>query len=396
MVGCKLKGDTTNDASTAGLVSIDANILVEKCEFQHFKSGGIMVQARPQNVVEIINNDIISCDTNGIYIQGKQCRPRIQENRINFCRCAAINTNLDVQAIIIRNSFNLNEVGIEIYNNQSHLIENRIERSHENGIKITGTNRSQLCTAKIWKNTINACGYNGIVIQGGQCNPDVRGNIIKQNRKAGTKLTEDAVAHIGGTEKADIKFIPQPLKADATTNNTFMTAKKEAIRTFKGGSIRGAADTVLSDNEDPDAAEHRPDDLVNLDYNEITVTAQMRVKSFPNANVISHNYNQGILIVEGSSAEIIANKIEHNIKANIALGGQETGKTRVMYNYILSSKSGEGIFVVEGEKDLLIEDNQIEHNQDGIVIVNSDGKIKNNKLKQNTRSGVLSAGKSTA
>jgi parallel beta-helix repeat protein len=120
------------------------------------------------------------------------------------------------------------------------------------------------------------------------------------------------------------------------------------------------------------------------------------VKSFPNANVISHNYNQGILIVEGSSAEIIANKIEHNIKANIALGGEKTGDTRIMYNYILASKSGEGIFVVEGEKELLIEDNQIESNQDGIVVVNSQGKIKNNKIKHNTRSGVLSAGRSSA
>ena len=120
--------------------------------------------------------------------------------------------------------------------------------------------------------------------------------------------------------------------------------------------------------------------MQNLDYNEITVTAQIRVKSFPNANVISHNYNQGILIVEGSSAEIIANEIKHNIKANIALGGKETGKTRIMYNYIKHSKSGEGIFVVEGEKELLIEDNYIEHNQDGVVIVNSDGKIKGNTL----------------
>lgn len=323
-------------------------------------------------------------------------------NRINFCRCAAINTNLDVQAIIIKNSFNLNEVGIEIYNNQSHLIENKIERSHENGIKITGTNRSQLCTAKIWKNTINACGYNGIVIQGGQCNPDVRGNIIKQNRKAGIKLTEDAIAHIGGTEKADIKFIPDPQRGqDTANNNTFMTAKKEAIRYFKGGSIKGggAADTVFSEAMEEEAAEvvqQTPDDLQNLDYNEITVTAQIRVKSFPNANVISHNYNQGILIVEGSSAEIIANEIKHNIKANIALGGKETGKTRIMYNYIKHSKSGEGIFVVEGEKELLIEDNYIEHNQDGVVIVNSDGKIKGNTLQQNTRSGVLSAGRSTA
>jgi hypothetical protein len=63
------------------------------------------------------------------------------------------------------------------------------------------------------------------------------------------------------------------------------------------------------------------------------------------------------LIVEGSSAEIIANKIENNIKANIALGGEQTSKTRIMYNYIFNSKSGEGIFVVEGERELLIEDN---------------------------------------
>ena len=122
----------------------------------------------------------------------------------------------------------------------------------------------------------------------------------------------------------------------------------------------------------------------------------MRIKSFPNANVISHNYNQGILIVEGSSAEIISNKIEFNIKANIALGGQASGQTRIMYNYILNSKSGEGVFVVEGEEQLLIEDNQIEQNQDGIVLVNSKGKVKNNKIIQNTRSGVLSAGKTTA
>lgn len=63
------------------------------------------------------------------------------------------------------------------------------------------------------------------------------------------------------------------------------------------------------------------------------------------------------MIVEGSSCEIIANKIDNNIKANIALGGEKTGKTRILYNYIMNSKSGEGVFVVEGEKELLIEDN---------------------------------------
>mmetsp|Transcript_11720 Transcript_11720/g.15915 ORF Transcript_11720/g.15915 Transcript_11720/m.15915 type:complete len:132 (+) Transcript_11720:1756-2151(+) len=67
-----------------------------------------------------------------------------------------------------------------------------------------------------------------------------------------------------------------------------------------------------------------------------------------------------------------------------------------MYNYIFNSKSGEGIFVVEGEKELLVEDNQIESNQDGVVLVNSDGKIKGNRIMHNTRSGVLSAGRTIA
>ena len=181
----------------------------------------------------------------------------------------------------------------------------------------------------------------------------MRGTIIKQNRKAGIKITEFAIAHIGGTEKADIKFIPQPhVRGDGATNNTFMTAKKEAIRTF--GSLSNGHNF---DGSDATAIDINKDELHNLDYLEIATSAALRIKSFPNANVISHNYNQGILIVEGSSAEIIANKIEENIKANIAIGGKKTGETRIMYNYILNSKSGEGIFVVEGESNLLIEDN---------------------------------------
>ena len=40
---CKFKGDTTNDASTAGIVSMDADVQIYRSEFQHFKSGGILV-----------------------------------------------------------------------------------------------------------------------------------------------------------------------------------------------------------------------------------------------------------------------------------------------------------------------------------------------------------------
>ena len=106
----------------------------------------------------------------------------------------------------------------------------------------------------------------------------------------------------------------------------------------------------------------------------------MKVKSFPNPNVISQNYNQGILVVEGSYAKIISNRIESNIKANIALGGARSGNTRIKFNYIEFSKS-EGIFVAEGEPTLIIEDNLIEQNSDGIVLVNSDGQIRSNQIR---------------
>jgi Flp pilus assembly CpaF family ATPase len=62
------------------------------------------------------------------------------------------------------------------------------------------------------------------------------------------------------------------------------------------------------------------------------------------------------LLTEGCSAQIIANKIDGNMKANVACGGTSSGKTRIMYNYIENSKQ-EGIFVIDGERELRIEDN---------------------------------------
>jgi hypothetical protein len=63
-------------------------------------------------------------------------------------------------------------------------------------------------------------------------------------------------------------------------------------------------------------------------------------------------------LVEGSYATIIANKLDANIKANIAVGGVESGRTKIKYNIIENSKS-EGIFIMQGEEKLLIEENQI-------------------------------------
>lgn len=96
-------------------------------------------------------------------------------------------------------------------------------------------------------------------------------------------------------------------------------------------------------------------------------------------NTIASNYNQGILVVEGSYALIQSNAFDKNIKASIALGGKNSGQTKIRWNSIEGSKA-EGIFVVEGEERLLIEENKIRGNLDGIVMVNSRGVVRKNQI----------------
>lgn len=166
-----------------------------------------------------------------------------------------------------------------------------IERSHENGIKITGVDKSQMCTAVVWKNVVTSCGHNGLLIQGDQCRPDVRGNIISQNRRAGIKLTEMAIAHIGGTTKADIKFIPSSAR-NLASDNTFQTAKARAQLEFKE-DLESNHEVINSAREGTIGGPHMSavNHLEALHENVNSHTISLKVKSFPNANRISNNYN---------------------------------------------------------------------------------------------------------
>ena len=107
--------------------------------------------------------------------------------------------------------------------------------------------------------------------------------------------------------------------------------------------------------------------------------------------MIQQNYNQGILIVEGSHAEIVGNKIALNIKANIALGGANSEQTRITHNLIEASKS-EGVFVIEGEETLEVSYNWIDKNSGGLVLFNTKGTFKENRLKKNQVAGVFALG----
>ena len=75
---CNFKGDTTNDAFTTGILVLRADVSVKQCSFAHHKSGAIMMELDPHNNVLILENNIVSCETTGIYCQGKASKPTIK------------------------------------------------------------------------------------------------------------------------------------------------------------------------------------------------------------------------------------------------------------------------------------------------------------------------------
>ena len=81
---------------------------------------------------------------------------------------------------------------MSIHNNSSFIIDNTIERMHKEGILLFGDDGSTRCCPSIWRNNIMMSGHYGIFASGPQCEPDIRGNVIMQNRKAGIKITDFA------------------------------------------------------------------------------------------------------------------------------------------------------------------------------------------------------------
>jgi hypothetical protein len=65
---CNFKGDTTNDAFTTGVLVLQSDAIIKQCSFAHHKSGAIMMDLEPQNRVVITENNIVSCETTGIYV----------------------------------------------------------------------------------------------------------------------------------------------------------------------------------------------------------------------------------------------------------------------------------------------------------------------------------------
>ena len=74
--------------------------------------------------------------------------------------------------------------------------------------------------------------------------------------------------------------------------------------------------------------------------------------------------------------------------AGIAVGGIQSDKTSIQWNRIEDGKE-EGIFVVEGGERLIIMKNEIYKNNNGIVLLRSDGIAQNNSIEKSENRGIL-------
>ena len=216
-------------------------------------------------------------------------------------------------------------IGIEIQNNKSKLFDNQISKSHEYGIQVRGDDNKTRSMPLIWRNRIEQCAYDGIIVFGQHCEPDIRGNVIANNRKSGIKLMKNAIAHIGGTCKEDIQELPD---TPHTEGEVFSLPNDAPQIPPPKLSVESMTTLEAIHKESPQLDNKYFRNQLTMKYLKDYVDGTFRLKSFPNSNVIRYNYNQGILIVEGCYATIIANKLDANIKANIALGGERSGKTR--------------------------------------------------------------------
>ena len=205
---CSFKGGGNSKPPTAAIDTLRGNLCVQNCNFNNFRSGGVMADLTRDNRFLLKDNAFISCSKNSVYVQGEGSQPLIIKNVFMVCKGTTIIINSQADAFICLNQMQINETAIELVNNKSILYANTIQKSHHDGVKC-------VCTADLFtkdnhtepiiqKNYIEASTHSGIVCEGEYCDPKIRENIIETNRKAGIKLMNKAKAHIGGESPDDI------------------------------------------------------------------------------------------------------------------------------------------------------------------------------------------------
>ena len=316
---CELKG--SQYFNTMGIVMRAANMLMKDASITNFKSGGIMMYVKENNLVKIFKSIIRGNSYFGIQVMGCSKSPTIQYCDIEDNRCPGIQICTSNKGSFRKNNISLNKNGIEVISSDPRIEDNIIERNYQNGILVKAM-ESLIAYPKIYDNKISSNTKNGVLCLGLKCTARIKKNVIHSNKMAGITIERNAVAviidndiyrnifqgillvenssaHVERNEvheniKANIAFGGEESWNTSIINNKIYKGRCEGIFMIDCG---------------------RADVLRNHIYENydgiLTITSIPRI----NGNIIEKNKNHGIMCIKDSRPKIVKNKLYSNLGA---------------------------------------------------------------------------------
>lgn len=208
ITGCSFRGGGPERLPSSGLIIQQANAVVERSQFYLFQQGGILAHLAPSQVFVFNDNAVFSCQRCGLFVSGPKSKPVIIKNIFMICKQnASVVVGSEVEGFICQNEMQINDAGIELTDNSSLVIQNKIQKCHTEGIIIKSTDRRIRTQPLLYQNFVEASTQNGLLCQGSKCRAVLKGNIIRSNLKSGVKLAGFSSVQMGGKTKDDLDCV---------------------------------------------------------------------------------------------------------------------------------------------------------------------------------------------
>lgn len=347
-VGVDIKGKMINP--TFGIISRDANLVIEECNINNHVSGGVLICNTKETQCRIsrtkfINNlpfniEVIGCGS------GKQMEEKvilIEENTIlgKDHQGIGIKVGVGARPKLFLNLIKKLKEGILIISSDPFVYRNSITDCIH-GI-VSMTYMDMICEPRIKINEIRGHAENGILVKGVNNFSVIMNNTaIKDNKKAGIKIDEGAFARvinnkISNNHNQGVLIVEN---SNGFIENNYIYQNYKANIAFGGSK---------SEN-----------------------TTIIRNKIFNSAS-------EGIFIILGGKCSIIMNEIYGNYDGVIAI----ESVPEIAFNNIYRNRNN-GVILLRGTECLMRKNNIYENEGVGLVLrEKSYGETKGNIVKDN-------------
>ena len=341
---CDFKG--SRYFHTIGVILRKCNMYMKDTNITQFKSGGMMMYLRKENIVKVFKSRIAENSYFGIQILGTSPSPSIQYCFIEHNHSVGVQICASSKCSLRKNTISLNRNGIEVISSDPLIYENVIEKNYENGVMIKSI--EQLCSFPVLRgNDIMSNKSNGVICLGITNKAKLTKNTICFNKMAGVKIEKSASVFL--VDNDIYKNIFQGvLVVESSAAHIERNRIHENIKANIALGGEYSCNTSIINNK---IYKGRCEGIFMIDCGRCIISR----------NTIKNNYD-GILMIM-SIPMIIDNEIESNKNHGVIC--IKDSRPVVKDNQIVTNKAT-GVYVRDKSRCLLL-DNKIDGNEVGIV-----------------------------